>query len=156
MASQTRGSSRAVPSFGCAVQPAVTSADHGVSAAIQRAVGHASLNVGMFNIGTDHVDGAHQGGVFQPAASSQAVQDLVEDDVGAIQPAVLSNAVQKLIEDVRKFGRLPRTNKKRTSDEEKAEDKLYLRWRKHKKSIPEDTKMAVSYTHLTLPTKRIV
>ena len=79
MASQTRGSSRAVPSFGCAVQPAVTSADHGVRTAIQRAVGHASLNIGTFDIGTDHVDGAHHGGVFQLAASSQAVQDLIKD-----------------------------------------------------------------------------
>ena len=81
MASQTRGSSRAVPSFGCAVQPAVTSADHGVSAAVQRAVGHTSLSVGTFNVGPDHVDGAHRCGVFQPAASSRAVQDLIEDIV---------------------------------------------------------------------------
>ena len=60
---------------------------------------------------------------------------------GAVQPAVLSDAVQRFIRDVRKFGRLPKRRKdKRTSADEKAENNLYVRWRRHEKSIPENTK----------------
>ena len=53
MASRARASSSAVASSSCAAQPADVSADHGDSAAIQRAVRRVNLNIGTFNIGTD-------------------------------------------------------------------------------------------------------
>ena len=56
---------------------------------------------------------------------------------GAPQPAALSGPLQKLVEDVEQFGRISKRNR-RTSEEERAEDKLAKRFSDNRYSIPED------------------
>ena len=56
---------------------------------------------------------------------------------GASQPAALSSAVQKLVSDIQEFGQIPKQNK-RTSEEERAENRLAKRFSDHQGSIPDD------------------
>ena len=56
---------------------------------------------------------------------------------GAPQPAAISDAVQNLVDAIQEFGRIPKRSSAASQDAaSQEEDKLARRWSQHKRSIP--------------------